>query len=615
NKNKDLDYMTNEEQNRDIELENENKDLDFEKNEEENLDNNVELNNDPSAVDYTSLNVDDNIENLNNLDLINTVDIHDSSEVESQNKGESTDEFRNSFESEVNSLIEDEVNNPYEVDASNDFENETEIDQNNEKHTSSINQFHGNEYKNLEQEESAIVSKERLQRRVLPNRLTSMAYSAFEYYEQNIKYNCTKHVIYSCGKSHLCGGWSDRIDGILTGLTWSLLTDRCFHIEYKDPCNLYELMETPRTVQLIDDGKDNDNFRDKDEQYMLHPHNAENDHLRPDTVMEQDTIDNDQTEGRPTIKDSSNDTIKNDKDNDNVSGNISKDMPIKETYISESTKSQSNEDKIMNWNGIDWNSKIELENRSSLLLDYVLKEEDSMDEVKDQLANLEVSLDEKYPEDVIIFRNNAPLYRFMIQNPFNKEKLKQMKINPDEYDPKLFITDMCNGLFTLKQPIKTMLESFLKDLNQSQLICAQIRVPDMLMKFSYIFRDNLKGYLKNITNIWTFFENYPKQQDYRIFVTTNSEDVRNASKAQFSENIIDIGGKTMHIDQQGPFEKLACESHSKVILDFEILSYCDVLVITKDSGFGRMASFKRQNKDNLYIGYYEDGNYRIKKKV
>ncbi|XP_067687010.1 uncharacterized protein [Haliotis asinina] len=58
----------------------------------------------------------------------------------------------------------------------------------------------------------------------------------------------TKYLIYRCAKSDLCGGWSDRLKGILMGFYISIATRRNFGIDITPlPCNLTSFL-TPNSV-------------------------------------------------------------------------------------------------------------------------------------------------------------------------------------------------------------------------------------------------------------------------------------------------------------------------------------------------------------------------------
>ncbi|XP_069114159.1 uncharacterized protein [Argopecten irradians] len=53
-----------------------------------------------------------------------------------------------------------------------------------------------------------------------------------------------KYLVYDCSKSHKenCGGWSDRLSGILSTLVLAALTNRTFKINFDSPCMLSEFL-------------------------------------------------------------------------------------------------------------------------------------------------------------------------------------------------------------------------------------------------------------------------------------------------------------------------------------------------------------------------------------
>jgi len=52
-----------------------------------------------------------------------------------------------------------------------------------------------------------------------------------------------KYVVYECTKERLCGGWADRLKGIMSAYAVSLLTDRYFLIYHDRPCLLSNFFE------------------------------------------------------------------------------------------------------------------------------------------------------------------------------------------------------------------------------------------------------------------------------------------------------------------------------------------------------------------------------------
>ena len=51
----------------------------------------------------------------------------------------------------------------------------------------------------------------------------------------------TKYLVYECKKLKSCGGWADRLKGIMSVYALSLLVDRRFLIDIRSPCNFSQL--------------------------------------------------------------------------------------------------------------------------------------------------------------------------------------------------------------------------------------------------------------------------------------------------------------------------------------------------------------------------------------
>jgi hypothetical protein len=52
-----------------------------------------------------------------------------------------------------------------------------------------------------------------------------------------------KYLVYECTNENICGGWGDRLKGIMSAYAISLLTDRYFLINHVKPCLLTHYFE------------------------------------------------------------------------------------------------------------------------------------------------------------------------------------------------------------------------------------------------------------------------------------------------------------------------------------------------------------------------------------
>lgn len=62
----------------------------------------------------------------------------------------------------------------------------------------------------------------------------------YTFTEENKDHSLAKYILYEC--VDLCGGWADRLKGIMSVYAWSLITNRQFRIYTTHPCKLEKLV-------------------------------------------------------------------------------------------------------------------------------------------------------------------------------------------------------------------------------------------------------------------------------------------------------------------------------------------------------------------------------------
>ena len=152
---------------------------------------------------------------------------------------------------------------------------------------------------------------------------------------------------------------------------------------------------------------------------------------------------------------------------------------------------------------------------------------------------------------------------------------------------KVFLT-----LFKPSEAIQKEINEFKqKHVGRNKLVCSHIRVGKNPSMEDVHYND-----LGNISAIWQFLKRYDKV-DHVIYIASDSDAVKEAAKLKFSKRLVDIPGRIMHIDIMADDED--CSGFRKVVLDFYVLSTCDVLLVTR-SGFGRLASYLRDKTSGLF---------------
>jgi len=64
--------------------------------------------------------------------------------------------------------------------------------------------------------------------------------------------NQTKLIVYECS-SGICGGWADRLRGIMATYVFAILTDRKFKISITKPCNLEQMFDENKIKWKLDE--------------------------------------------------------------------------------------------------------------------------------------------------------------------------------------------------------------------------------------------------------------------------------------------------------------------------------------------------------------------------
>ncbi|XP_067652025.1 uncharacterized protein [Haliotis asinina] len=218
-----------------------------------------------------------------------------------------------------------------------------------------------------------------------------------------------------------------------------------------------------------------------------------------------------------------------------------------------------------------------------------------IDKNADSLRKKMSSLDliSEFPEDVVYFTSNMEYVEYLIKNPRysnRTEWMRKLRV-ADVY------TDTLKKLFKLKPNLERRLSNFTSRIPREKgvkLACAQVRlgknptVPTDTEQFNSF---------ESVKAVWDFLKPYNDASKYRIFVTSDSEDVRKAAKTVFPKTIVDMEGNIVHVERTNGAS--VCDGFAKVILDQLILSTCDVLVISR-SGLARIAAWYRGKKEDVY---------------
>ncbi|CAH1787015.1 unnamed protein product [Owenia fusiformis] len=215
-----------------------------------------------------------------------------------------------------------------------------------------------------------------------------------------------------------------------------------------------------------------------------------------------------------------------------------------------------------------------------------------------------MNIDAKFPEPVIKIRTNQGWTHRFHEEPY-KTILTNLGLDMSNFTAKYIFSKIYNHLFKPQRDVLTLLDRFLNRARPKlgiKLVCAQIRIgynPSIPRESSRKRRNHDKW----LPVLWDFLSLYNDSSKYTIFITTDSQEIRDHSKKLFPDTIIDTDGEITHVDRFDNKDD-ACKGMEKTILDFTILANCDITVVSR-SNFGKLSSQLQSPASKLYT--FEEG--------
>ncbi|XP_046350319.2 uncharacterized protein LOC124131243 isoform X2 [Haliotis rufescens] len=222
----------------------------------------------------------------------------------------------------------------------------------------------------------------------------------------------------------------------------------------------------------------------------------------------------------------------------------------------------------------------------------------AMDDGELKKSLVEGDFNENHLEDVVFLRDNMDFTRPIIQHPKYKKLLPEWARSGSK--SKVF-GHVWNLLFKPFGSMKVKLDKAFEQINQtphSKLVCAHVRIgrnPTIPGDQSNV------NSIQSVRKLWKFLRGYEKETIY--FIATDAERVRDMARREFGNKLLTVEGKIRHIDRQRD-DRDACDGFETALLEQQILSKCDVLVLSQ-SGFSMFASYMRGTSRDLFI--FNDG--------
>ncbi|KAK3599057.1 hypothetical protein CHS0354_024385 [Potamilus streckersoni] len=194
-----------------------------------------------------------------------------------------------------------------------------------------------------------------------------------------------------------------------------------------------------------------------------------------------------------------------------------------------------------------------------------------------------------FPEDVIYFHTAQDYLPSIRRNKLTADKIPWLhRYTLGEaygYIMKLLFTPNNNTQ-------KTVTELLSKHVKNQTLVCAHVRM-------GIVGFDTLRTPKSELHVIWDFLHRYNDTNKYKLYVATDMNETKAQAKKLFRDQIFDTVGI---IDQM--HRSKSCEVFRRVIVEQEILTRCDILMLTQ-STMGMIAAFTRNTNNGLYCFYKE----------
>ncbi|XP_067654152.1 uncharacterized protein [Haliotis asinina] len=197
----------------------------------------------------------------------------------------------------------------------------------------------------------------------------------------------------------------------------------------------------------------------------------------------------------------------------------------------------------------------------------------------------------KHASDVIFLRTNMDIIQMIQMSPQYGHLVPEPFRNPNR--GKVFHT-IWHLLMKPSLHFEEHVDMFMSKLpSPDELVCAHVR----MRRNPTIPNDGQQiNSLPSVKHLWAFLSEFHNAS--RVFIATDSMDVRLSARKYFGAREIDTDGLVLHVDRQGN-KPNAIWGFETALLDQAVLSRCPVLVVSK-GGFSVRAAMMSHLDQELY---------------
>ena len=225
-------------------------------------------------------------------------------------------------------------------------------------------------------------------------------------------------------------------------------------------------------------------------------------------------------------------------------------------------------------------------------------------------------LNELYPQQVIYLKTNQDYYWRLQKNPFYRDVIRSWTGLADKKSrfqwawkdlmrpsPRLLaqLERVLGSEFLVRRkrlgPNKGYRVQSMNNLANNTLICAHVRFGK-----NPSFPNDTERRLFSLADLPALFNFMLSRDSFknaRFYLASDYQLIKDKAEEFFSGKLLNIGLTVMHIDRQRAGDN-ACDGFESALIDQQILSLCDVLVVSR-SGFSIHASFMAPAKQQVFM--------------
>ncbi|CAD5126150.1 DgyrCDS14318 [Dimorphilus gyrociliatus] len=200
------------------------------------------------------------------------------------------------------------------------------------------------------------------------------------------------------------------------------------------------------------------------------------------------------------------------------------------------------------------------------------------------------------PAYVMMFAKQKSIRELLLKKGFTEEELSEL--NYFQIPTKYNVYDI---LFKLQPELQAKKDEILSAVCKRKLICAHLRTGALENPNSYMVK-----VVRAKEMIYKFLERQLERREFehaKVFIASDSKEIETDYKRRFGKKALIVRGSIVHVERwkdKSVDKNTACDGFAKVILDWEILGECNLLVSLPGRTFAATSIMRNIHRKEIY---------------